>query len=55
MALHERKRSGTGQFIDVSAPAAYAQAMQSGILAAANNAGQFSRSAVGTARGPLEI
>ena len=34
-ALHERKRSGLGQFIDVSAQAAYAQATQSGIVAAA--------------------
>ena len=55
MGLHERKRSGRGQFIDVSAQAAYAQATQSGILAAANNAGQFERSAVGAALGPLEI
>ena len=54
-ALHERKRSGLGQFIDVSAQAAYAQATQSGIIAAANNAGQFERSAVGAALGPLEI
>ena len=55
MALHERKRSGLGQFVDVSAQAAYAQATQSGIIAAANNAGQFERSAVGAALGPLEI
>ena len=55
MALHERKRSGQGQFIDVSAQAAYAQATQSGIIAAANNAGQFARSAVGASLGPLEI
>ncbi len=54
-ALRERKRSGLGQFIDVSAQAAYAQATQSGILAAANQAGQFTRSAVGAALGPLEI
>ncbi len=54
-ALHERKRSGLGQFIDVSAQAAYAQATQSGIIAAPNNAGQFERSAVGAALGPLEI
>ena len=55
MGLHERKRSGLGQFIDVSAQAAYAQATQSGIIAAANNSGQFQRSAVGAALGPLEI
>lgn len=55
MALHERKRSGLGQFIDVSAQAAYAQATQSGIIAAPNNAGQFERSAVGASLGPLEI
>ena len=55
MALHERKRSGLGQFVDVSAQAAYAQATQSGIIASANNAGQFERSAVGAALGPLEI
>ncbi len=54
-ALHERKRSGLGQFIDISAQAAYAQATQSGIIAAANNSGQFERSAVGAALGPLEI
>ena len=55
MGLHERKRSGLGQFVDVSAQAAYAQATQSGIVAAANNSGQFQRSAVGAALGPLEI
>ena len=55
MAIHERKRSGLGQFIDVSAQAAYAQATQSGIIAAPNNAGPFERSAVGAALGPLEI
>jgi len=55
MGLHERKRSGLGQFVDVSAQAAYAQATQSGIIAAANNSGQFQRSAVGAALGPLEI
>ena len=55
MGLHERKRSGLGQFIDVSAQAAYAQATQSGIIADANNSGQFQRSAVGAALGPLEI
>ncbi|MYJ02064.1 MAG: CoA transferase, partial [Chloroflexi bacterium] len=55
MGLHERSRSGRGQFIDVSAQAAYAQATQSGIVAAANNSGQFERSAVGAALGPLEI
>ncbi len=55
MGLHERKRSGLGQYVDVSAQAAYAQATQSGILAAANNSGQFLRSAVGAALGPLEI
>ena len=55
MGLHERRRSGLGQFVDVSAQAAYAQATQSGILAAANNSGQFERSAVGAALGPLEI
>ena len=56
MALHERNaRSGLGQFIDVSAQAAYAQATQSGIIAAANNAGSFERSAVGASLGPLEI
>ena len=55
MALHERGRSGRGQFIDVSAQAAYAQATQSGILAAPNNAGAFQRSAKGAALGPLEI
>ena len=55
MALHERKRSGLGQFIDVSAQAAYAQATQSGIIAAPNNSGQFERSAVGASLGPLEI
>ena len=55
MGLHERKRSGLGQFVDVSAQAAYAQATQSGIIAAANNSGQFVRSAVGAALGPLEI
>ncbi len=55
MGLHERKRSGLGQFVDVSAQAAYAQATQSGIIAAANNSGQFLRSAVGAALGPLEI
>ena len=54
-ALHERKRSGLGQFIDVSAQAAYAQATQSGIVAAPNNAGRFERSAKGAALGPLEI
>lgn len=55
MGLHERKRSGLGQFVDVSTQAAYAQATQSGIIAAANNSGQFQRSAVGAALGPLEI
>lgn len=55
MALHERKRSGLGQFVDVSAQAAFAQATQSGIIASPNNAGQFERSAVGAALGPLEI
>ncbi|MCY3922853.1 MAG: CoA transferase [Chloroflexi bacterium] len=55
MALHERRRSGLGQHVDVSAQAAYAQATQSGIIAAANNSGQFLRSAVGAALGPLEI
>ena len=55
MGLHERRRSGLGQFLDVSAQAAYAQATQSGIVAAANNSGQFERSAVGAALGPLEI
>ena len=55
MGLHERRRSGLGQYVDVSAQAAYAQATQSGILAAANNSGQFQRSAVGAALGPLEI
>ncbi|MYG90633.1 MAG: CoA transferase [Chloroflexi bacterium] len=55
MGLHERKRSGLGQYVDVSAQAAYAQATQSGIIAAANNSGQFQRSAVGAALGPLEI
>ena len=54
-ALHERKRSGLGQFIDVSAQAAYAQATQSGIVAAPNNAGMFERSAKGAKLGPLEI
>ncbi len=55
MALHERRRSGLGQFIDVSAQAAYAQATQSGILCAPNHAGIFTRSAKGIALGPLEI
>ena len=54
-ALHERKRSGLGQFIDVSAQSAYAQATQSGIVAAPNNAGMFERSAKGAKLGPLEI
>ena len=55
MALHERRQSGRGQFVDVSAQAAYAQATQSGILAAPNHASPFGRSAVGAALGPLEI
>ena len=55
MALHERQQSGRGQLIDVSAQAAYAQATQSGILAAPNHASLFGRSAVGAAMGPLDI
>ncbi len=55
MALHERKRSGLGQFIDVSAQAAYAQATQSGILCAPNQAAMFERSAKGIKLGPLEV
>ena len=55
MALHERRRSGRGQFIDVSAQAAYAQATQSGILAAPNHAAPFERSALGIRMGPLEV
>ena len=55
VALHERRRSGLGQFIDVAAQAAYAQATQSGIIAAPNHAARFERSAKGAALGPLEI
>ncbi len=55
MALHERQRSGLGQFVDVSAQAAYAQASQSGILSAANQASPFTRSAKGIRMGPLEV
>ena len=55
IALWERKRSGRGQFIDVSAQAAHAQATQAGILATSLNAGTFMRSAKGAALGPLEI
>ena len=55
MALHERRQSGRGQFVDVSAQAAYAQATQSGILAAPNHATPFGRSAIGAAMGALEI
>jgi len=54
-SLHERKRSGLGQFIDISAQAAYAQATQSGILCAPNNAAMFERSAKGIRLGPLEV
>ena len=55
MALHERERSGLGQFIDVSAQAAFAQATQSGILNAPNRAAPFARSAKGIKLGPLEV
>ena len=55
IALWERKRSGRGQFIDVSAQAAHAQATQSGILAAPVGAASFLRSAKGLRLGPLEI
>ena len=54
-ALHERQRSGLGQFIDVSAQAAHAQATQSGILAAPNQSDLFRRSAKGIRLGPLEV
>ena len=54
-ALHERRRSGLGQWIDVSAQAAYAQATQSGILAAPNRAAPLERSAKGIKLGPLEV
>ncbi len=55
IALWERKRSGRGQFIDVSAQAAHAQATQSGILAAPLNSPSFMRSAKGAKLGPLEV
>ena len=55
IALWERKRSGIGQFIDVSAQASYAQATQSGILAASVGSAPFERSAKGLKLGPLEI
>ena len=54
-ALHERRRSGLGQFVDVSAQAAYAQATQSGILCAPNRAARFERSGKGARFGPLEV
>ena len=55
IALWERKRSGRGQFLDVAAQAAHAQATQSGILAAPLKAASFLRSAKGLRLGPLEI
>ena len=55
IALWERKRSGCGQFIDVSAQASFAQATQSGILAAQVGSAPFERSAKGLKLGPLEI
>ena len=54
-ALWERKRSGRGQFLDVSAQAAHAQATQAGILAAPLNSGTYLRSAKGAKLGPLEV
>ncbi len=55
IALWERRRSGRGQFIDISAQAAHAQATQAGILAAPLKSGSFLRSAKGAKLGPLEI
>ena len=54
-ALWERKRSGRGQFLDVSAQTAQAQATQAGILAAPLKSGTFLRSAKGAKLGPLEV
>ena len=55
LALWERRRSGRGQFIDVSGQASFAQATQSGILAAQVGSDPFERSAKGLKLGPLEI
>jgi crotonobetainyl-CoA:carnitine CoA-transferase CaiB-like acyl-CoA transferase len=55
IAHHERQRSGRGQYIDVSAQQAIAQATQSNILAAPLGDAEISRMSGGAKMGPLNV
>ncbi len=55
VALHERRRSGRGQHVDISAQQAVTLATQSDIVAAAVNSAGASRSAGGGKVGDLEL
>jgi crotonobetainyl-CoA:carnitine CoA-transferase CaiB-like acyl-CoA transferase len=55
IAHHERQRSGQGQYIDVSAQQAIAQATQSNILAAPLGDAEVGRMSGGAKLGPLNV
>jgi crotonobetainyl-CoA:carnitine CoA-transferase CaiB-like acyl-CoA transferase len=55
IAHHERQRSGVGQYVDVSAQQAVAQATQSSVLAAPLNATEFQRLSGGVKFGPFTV
>ncbi len=55
IAHHERQRSGQGQYVDVSAQQATAQATQSGLLSAPLGDRDFQRLAGGAKMGPLNV
>ncbi len=55
VALHERRRSGRGQHVDVSAQQAFTLATQSDIVSAAVNSAGASRTAGGGRIGKLEL
>jgi crotonobetainyl-CoA:carnitine CoA-transferase CaiB-like acyl-CoA transferase len=55
IAHHERRRSGLGQHVDVSAQQAVAQATQSSLLAAPLEERDFQRLAGGVKMGPVKV
>jgi crotonobetainyl-CoA:carnitine CoA-transferase CaiB-like acyl-CoA transferase len=55
IAHHERKQSGRGQHVDVSAQQAVAQATQSSLLAAPLSEREFQRLAGGVKMGPVKV
>ncbi|MBM4255226.1 MAG: CoA transferase [Deltaproteobacteria bacterium] len=55
IAHHERRRSGLGQHVDVSAQQAVAQATQSGLLAGPLGERDFQRLAGGAKMGPVNV